>query len=109
MSIRSNRNINKEKLSGNVNLPGAQGIPLQIHIAVLDLVGRPFLNQKCVGSDVVIERKKKHYHTNLYHEAIRKKGFGPGETQVALGNFYSPKEYLALWAAQVSLGVSGCL
>ena len=25
---------------------------------------------------------------------IRKKGFGPGETQVALGNFYSPKEYL---------------
>ena len=36
---------------------------------------------------------------------IRKKGFGPGETQVALGNFYSPKEYLALWAAQVSLGV----
>ena len=40
---------------------------------------------------------------------IRKNGFGPGETQVALGNFYSPKEYLALWAAQVSLGVSGCL
>ena len=40
---------------------------------------------------------------------IRKKGFGPGEAQVAPGNFYSPKEYLALWAAQVSLGVSGCL
>ena len=40
---------------------------------------------------------------------IRKKGFGPGETQVALGNFYSPKEYLALWATQVSLGVFGCL
>ena len=42
-------------------------------------------------------------------DCIRKKGFGSGETQVALGNFYSPKEYLALWAAQVSLGVSGCL
>ena len=46
---------------------------------------------------------------NYVQGCIREKGFGPGETQVALGNFYSPKEYLALWAAQVSLGVSGCL
>ena len=47
--------------------------------------------------------------TNLHHFYIRKKGCGPGETQVALGNFYSPKEYLALWAALGVLGVSGCL
>ena len=47
---------------------------------------------------------------------IRKKGFGPGETQVALGNFYSPKEYLALWATLgffgflwMSLVIFGCL
>ena len=47
---------------------------------------------------------------------IRKKGFGPRETQVALGNFYSIKEYLVLWVAPdvfgclwVSLGVFGSL
>ena len=47
---------------------------------------------------------------------IREKGFGPRETQVALGNFYFLKEYLALWVAPdvfgclwVSLGVFGSL
>ena len=37
---------------------------------------------------------------------IRKKGFGLGETQAALGNFFSPRVYLAPWA---SSGISGCL
>ena len=37
---------------------------------------------------------------------IRKKGFGLGETQAALGNFVSPRVYLAPCA---SSGVSGCL
>jgi hypothetical protein len=30
---------------------------------------------------------------------IRKKGFGPGETQVALGNFVSLRVYFAPWVA----------
>ena len=37
---------------------------------------------------------------------IRKKGFGLGETQAALGNFVSPRVYLAPCA---SSGISGCL
>ena len=37
---------------------------------------------------------------------IRKKGSGPRKTQVALGNFYSLKEYLVLWVAP---DVFGCL
>ena len=39
----------------------------------------------------------------------QEEGVWSWRNQVALGNFYSPKEYLALLAAQVSLGVSGCL
>jgi|SRR5882762_4027808 len=37
--------------------------------------------------------------SGLLHMFIRKKGFGPRETQVALGNFLSPKEYLTLQAS----------
>ena len=39
-------------------------------------------------------------------EIIRKKRFGPRETQAALSNFSSPKEYLAPWVAP---GISRCL
>jgi len=39
-------------------------------------------------------------------ESIRKKGFGPRETQAALGNFVSPRVDLAPW---VSPGISRCL
>ena len=52
----------------------------------------------------------------LWSTCIRKKGFGPRETQVALDNFYSLKEYLVLWVAPdvfgclwLSLGVFGSL
>jgi hypothetical protein len=38
------------------------------------------------------------------HGYIRKRGFGPGETQVALGNLYSPKELLMPWAASDVFG-----
>ena len=51
-----------------------------------------------------------------FFSSIRKNGFGPRETHVALGNFYSLKEYLVLWVAPdvfgclwLSLGVFGSL
>ena len=53
---------------------------------------------------------------NIEINSIRKKRFGPRETQVALGNVYSLKEYLVLWVAPdvfgclwLSLGVFGSL
>jgi hypothetical protein len=55
MSIGSNRNINDEKsfliMSTYRDHKESVLLPLLIHIAVLDLVGSAFLNQKYVGSD----------------------------------------------------------
>ena len=45
-------------------------------------------------------------HRDPHSYNIRKKGFGPRETQAALGNFVSPREDLAPW---VSPGISRCL
>jgi len=50
---------------------------------------------------------RKRRDKNLgYGHNIRKKGFGPGETQAALGNFISPRVYVAPWVAP---GISRCL
>ena len=63
------------------------------------------------------------WHNHRQRRHVRKKGFGPGETQVALGNFPSLKEYLTTQASPgvfvkvtilqtslgVNLGISRCL
>ena len=63
---------------------------------------------KNTGSIIVSKREKATLHKSLQDEDIhiRKKGFGLGETQAALGNFVSPRLYLAPCA---SSGISGCL